>query len=164
VAWTTRSCQELAFVDEMLSLGFPAYCPMTARYNANRKLIHEPAFKGYAFVAIPGEVGTEGYADAMYAVRGSRRLASRTIIPIRQQERFIDEMNRVRSALDTDPAIMATRHCVPGRRVRVCGGTWRGHEGVIDHAKAGVVVILVREVLGGVELPVTMDQMEFLDD
>lgn len=162
VAWTTRSCAERAFVDEMLTRGYAAYCPMTARYS-NGKPVLEPAFKGYAFVAVPGEPESPEYADAIYEVRGSKRLAKRTLIPIPHQRRFLMEINQVRKALEAEPELLATRQFVPGRWVRVTRGKWMGQTARIDQVKKGVIVVWCEQVLGGVELPVGMDEVEFLD-
>lgn len=162
-AWV-RVHSERTFVDEMLSRGYPAYCPLSARY-AKKKMIQEPAFPQYVFVAIPHKPNTREYFDAMYEVKGSGRLAQRMLIDIRNQKKFIREINDVRQVLDIDPAVQMSKCYLPGREVRVIKGIWAHPDRIarIDGMKAGQVCIFVEALLGGAMLQVGADEIELLD-
>lgn len=162
-AWV-RAHSERTFVDEMLSRGYPAYCPLSARY-AKKKLIQEPAFPQYVFVAIPHQPNTREYFDAMYKVKGSGRLAQRMLIDIRNQKKFIREINAVRGVLDIDPTVQMEKCYLPGREVRVIKGMWAHPDRIarIDGMKSGRVCVFVEALLGGAMLEVGADEIEFLD-
>jgi transcription antitermination factor NusG len=105
-----------------ISYYLPLYQKKTRFGNLKRiRTVEAPLFGGYLCFALDKQDHRKLY-DTKKFVR---------IIPIDDQARFVDELQSVARAIETEPDLLVRPGLVPGRRIRVSSGPLEGIEGVI---------------------------------
>lgn len=85
-----------------------------------------PLFKGYVCIALDKE--------DHHLLYDSKKLVR--IIPVPEQDLFVEQMNNVLTASESELELMVKPGLIPGRRVRILSGPLAGVEGVVKARKA----------------------------
>lgn len=150
----TKSRQEKAVGRFLAATGLPFCLVLVDRVNIirGRKVIsHVPLFPGYVFLS--------GDLDDGYAVVSTKRLCQ--IIQVRDQERFLDELEQILAALDRGAELYRSPFAVVGARCRVLKGPFEGVEGIVSSRLGRNRLALEIQTLGQVAvLEIDADLLE----
>lgn len=125
-----KSRQDKAFAHDLARAEISYYLPLIEkrirrRDNGKIRKSLMPLFAGYVAVALPRAEWERAYA--------TRRVAQ--MIPVEEQEQFVQELEQVRRALESDMRVGLAPAFEPGQPVRVISGPLMGLEGEVVHAK-----------------------------
>ncbi|MHC5007636.1 MAG: transcription termination/antitermination protein NusG [Planctomycetota bacterium] len=137
----TRSRQEKALARTLTAAGIEHFLPLIrcARFCGHRKrFVDEPLFACYLFLRGPKE--------ATYLAVATKRVAS--VINVADQQRFVQELEQIRLALDSGADLSPYPYLEVGRRARVKGGPFQGIEGLIEKFPRPDRLVLQIEALG----------------
>lgn len=130
------------------------YLPLrqeTKVFQRRKVTVNKPVFPGYVFVQMPA-TKRELALKSNYVVR---------MIPVKDQDTFLWEVEQVQKALTVDPTLGATQAFSCGRLVRVTGGPFQGLEGKVVTVKGETRVMLNVDMIGqAVSLEVDMDLLD----
>jgi transcription antitermination factor NusG len=150
----TKARAEKAFARELLAQKIAFFLPMRERvmvWGGRRRKVLTPLFPSYVFFA--------GSAEERQSALRTNRLAQ--VIPVRQKPQFIEELDAIRTALqsgaklDPYPSIAVGTHC------RVVRGPLRGIEGIVVRKDALTRLILQIRMLGqGASLEIGPEDVE----
>lgn len=136
-----KSRMEKAFSADMDAAGIPSYLPLTTYRGVlngrKNQLIQRPTFPGYAFFACRGTVGSLPYAADLYKVKSNFRLV--TLIEIRAQKKFVQEISQFQRALEIDPQLGGCPTLRPGQQVIITSGPFQGMIGYAEAHLKGIV-------------------------
>lgn len=124
----------------MARAGFDHYLPTRPRvrvYPGKKVTFYHPLFPGYAFGAFN--------LRERNAIYGSGHAAA--VLEVPHQDRFLKEMDAIRTALEAGLNVTPCPHLAPGRRARIATGPLRGLEGVILRRSGRTKFILSVETL-----------------
>jgi len=105
------------------------YLPLTKerkKYQRRQVEILKPLFPGYVFVRFRPE--------QRLSVLQSGQIAR--VLEVKDQARFISEIEQIRKALGADPGLRACPALTTGMMVRITSGPFQGLEGIVVKAKA----------------------------
>lgn len=135
-----RNEKALARDCEQREIGFylPLYVKRTRRRDNNkpRKSV-APLFPGYfPFVAKD---------DNQRKLLETNRIVN--LIPVLDQQQFVDDMNRIRTALSSNVKILGVQPLEPGQTVRIKDGPLMGMTAVVKKMKSESCVMLTVDAL-----------------
>lgn len=137
-------------------LRLACYLPLRfEKKTYQRRLVEvwKPLFPGYVFAQFRPE-------QRPALLRGGQ---TARILEVKDQSRFIDEIEQVKQALVANPGLHACPAITAGTMVRITSGPFQGLEGPVVKAKGGTRVILNVEIVGqGVAIEVDEDVLECL--
>ena len=124
-------------------------------YRGRRKyIVQQPLFASYLFM--------HGSVEATYFAVATKRVAN--AIRVSDQQRFVQELQQIRLALENRAELSPSRYLEVGRRVRVVGGPFRGIEGLIeDRSKVGRLVLQIAALGRATSLEIDTDLLEPVD-
>ena len=153
----TRARQEKALAKTLLAAGIEHYLPLVGRvsYRGRRKcIVQQPLFASYLFM--------HGSVEATYFAVATKRVAN--AIRVSDQQRFVQELQQIRLALENRAELSPSRYLEVGRRVRVVGGPFRGIEGLIeDRSKVDRLVLQIAALGRATSLEIDADLLEPVD-
>lgn len=136
----------------------PHYLPLrreTKVYQRRKVTVDKPVFRGYVFAELPK-------TERLTVLKSSSLVR---IIDVRDQDRFVREIDQVRQALSVDATLGATAAFTSGKQVRITAGPFQGLEGVVAVVRGETRVVLNVDMIGqGVRVDVDADMLEPLDD
>jgi transcription termination/antitermination protein NusG len=130
-----RSRQEKALCRDLAQRGIGHYLPLVGRPRGlrQRKLpVELPLYAGYVFLL--------GTIEQAFAADRTGRLAR--IIPVFNQEQMDWELANLQLAMHHRPTLLPHPFLNTGRRVKVCGGPFRGVQGILERKSAPNRLIL----------------------
>lgn len=137
----TRPRQEKAVRDVLGAAGIRHFLPTIREikiYGHRKRIVDRPLFPSYVFLQGARE-------EAWFAV-GTKRVAQ--VIEAPDQERLAHELEQIRRALLGSAVLDPYPFLKVGKRVRVCGGPFKGVEGVVDVRSRQDRLILKVDALG----------------
>ncbi len=153
----TRARQEKALAKTLLAAGIEHYLPLVGRvsYRGRRKcIVQQPLFASYLFM--------HGSVEATYFAVATKRVAN--AIRVNDQQRFVQELQQIRLALENRAELSPSPYLEVGRRVRVVGGPFRGIEGLIeDRSKVDRLVLQIAALGRATSLEIDADLLEPVD-
>ena len=153
----TRARQEKALAKTLLAAGIEHYLPLVGRvsYRGRRKcIVQQPLFASYLFM--------HGSVEATYFAVATKRVAN--AIRVSDQQRFVQELQQIRLALENRAELSPSRYLEVGRRVRVVVGPFRGIEGLIeDRSKVDRLVLQIAALGRATSLEIDADLLEPVD-
>lgn len=121
------------------------------KYQRRRVEVWKPLFPGYVFARFR--------PDQRIFVLQSGQIAR--ILEVKDQTKFINEIEQIRKALGADPTLPACPAITTGMIVRIKEGPFAGLEGTVIKAKGCARVILNVDMIGqGVAIEVDEDVLE----
>lgn len=122
-------------------------------YQRRRVEVWKPLFPGYVFVCFQPE--------QRILVLQSGQIVR--VLEVKNQAKFIDEIEQVRKALGADPCLQACAGLTAGTMVRITAGPFQGLEGIVVKSKGQARVVLNVEMIGqGVAIEADTDILERL--
>ncbi len=153
----TKSRQEKAVARFLSAASLRFYLPLVDRVTiirGRRVVSHVPLFPSYVFLS--------GDLDDGYRVVSTKRVCR--IIQVRDQHRFVDELEQIRAALCCGAELYRCPFAVVGARCRVTKGPFAGIEGVVSSKLGRNRLALQIQTLGqGVVLEIDADLLEPVD-
>ncbi len=153
----TRARQEKALAKTLLAAGIEHYLPLVGRvsYGGRRKcIVRQPLFASYLFL--------HGSVEAIYFAVATKRVAN--AIRVNDQQRFVQELQQIRLALENRAELSPSRYLEVGRRVRVVGGPFLGIEGLIeDRSKVDRLVLQIAALGRATSLEIDAGLLEPVD-
>ena len=123
------------------------------KYQRRQVEVRKPLFPGYVFVRFRKE--------QRLSVLQSSQVAR--VLEVREQARFIGEIEQIRQALGVDPSLQACPAITTGMTVRITAGPFQGLEGIVAKAKGQSRVIINVNMIGqGVAIEADEDILECL--
>lgn len=145
---------EKKLADYLAGIGVEYYLPLRTEskiYQRRKVVVQRPLFSGYVFACFD-------------LARRVLVLKSRQIVrdlPVRDQVRFLAELDQVRRALTANPALGACPAITKGSRVRILAGPFQGLEGMVAALRRSTRVVLNVDSIGqGVAVEVDADMLE----
>lgn len=135
-----KSRQEKSFAHDLERAEVPYYLPLIEkrvrrRDNGKIRKTRIPLFPGYVAIGLPWEERDLAYK--------THRLAN--MIPVEDQERFVQELKRIQRALESDARVELAPTFAVGQPVRVTTGPMMGLEGeVVQHKGETLFIIRVQ--------------------
>ena len=121
------------------------------KYQRRRVEVWKPVFPGYVFARFQPE--------QRIPVLQSGQIAR--ILEVKDQLKFINEIEQVRKALGADPGLHACQAISAGMTARITEGPFQGLEGIVVKFKGGMRVILNVDIIGqGVAIEIGEDALE----
>lgn len=121
------------------------------KYQRRRVEVWKPLFPGYVFVRFQPE--------QRISVLQSGQIAR--ILEVKDQLKFINEIEQIRKALGADPGLHACPAITTGMIVRITEGPFQGLEGVVVKSKGCARVIINVNMIGqGVAIEADEDVLE----
>jgi transcription antitermination factor NusG len=134
----------------------PSYLPLRLekkKYQRRRVETWKPLFPGYVFVRFRPE--------QRISVLQSGQIAR--ILEVKDQPKFINEIEQIRKALSADPALQACPALTAGMTVRITAGPFQGLEGIVVKIKGQSRVVLNVAMIGqGVAIEADEEVLEVL--
>ena len=139
------------------SLGWEHYLPLVSRkhrYGNRTRMNTLPLFPGYVFARVPMEQKARLY---------QQQLLARTL-PILDEKTFLKQMADIRSLIAAGIELSLKSRLLPGTKVRICSGSFRGLEGIVkDPARRDDGIIIILDILQqGVHAKVPLEDIELL--
>lgn len=123
------------------------------KYQRRQVEVWKPLFPGYVFARFRPE--------QRISVLQSGQIAR--ILEVKDQAKFINELEQIRKALGADPGLQACPAITTGMTVRITAGPFQGLEGIVIKAKGQSRVILNVDMIGqGVAIEADEDVLECL--
>jgi len=123
------------------------------KYQRRQVEVWKPLFPCYVFVRFRPE--------QRISVLQSGQIAR--VLEVKDQARFIGEIEQIQKALGADPALQACPAITKGMTVRITAGPFQGLEGIVVKAKGGARVIINVDMIGqGVAIEADEDILERL--
>lgn len=123
------------------------------KYQRRQVEVQKPLFPGYVFARFRPE-------QRIFILQ-SGQIAR--ILEVKDQLKFISEIEQIRKALETDPGLRACPAITTGMMVRITEGPFAGLEGIVIKSKGCARVILNVDMIGqGVAIEVDEDVLECL--
>jgi transcriptional antiterminator RfaH len=137
----TRPRCEKALAWDLTHKNIPYFLPMSRRaqiWGGRRRLVLQPLFPSYLFVC--------GDSPMRGNVLATGRAVN--ILPVPQRQQFVDEIESLRIALDSNVQLNLYPFVTVGRRVRVARGPMMGMVGMILETKDFARLVLQVTALG----------------
>jgi transcription antitermination factor NusG len=137
----TRSRHEKALAVDLAAQGVPYFLPMVERTLVVRKRRFKgmmPLFPGYVFFV--------GDASARYRALSTSHVAN--VIPVVDQERFVDELTQIEHALSSPAGLDPFPYLKQGVRCRIKAGPLAGVQGIIIRRGGITRLVLQIDMLG----------------
>jgi len=123
------------------------------KYQRRQVEVWKPLFPGYVFVRF--------WPEQRISILQSGQIVR--VLEVKDQARFVGEIEQIRKALGTDPALHACPAITTGVTVRITEGPFQGLEGIVVKAKGGARVIINVDMIGqGVAIEADEDILERL--
>jgi transcription antitermination factor NusG len=123
------------------------------KYQRRQVEIWKPLFPGYIFVLF----GPEQKLSILQSGQIAR------VLEVKDQARFVGEIEQIRKALGADPALHACPALTTGMAVRIMAGPFQGLEGIVVKARGQSRVIINVDMIGqGVAIETDEDILERL--
>lgn len=123
------------------------------KYQRRRVEVWKPLFPGYIFARFRPE-------QRIFVLQ-SGQIAR--ILEVKDQIKFINEIEQIRKALGANPALQACPAITTGMTVRITAGPFQGLEGIVIKAKGCARVILNVDMIGrGAAIETDEDVLECL--
>lgn len=123
--FSTRARCEKAIVRRLLNRQIPFYCPMAPKRSRSPsgriRTSYLPLFPGYVFIRADEQQRQEVLAIEQVAAG----------IPINDPTELVDDLQRIRMALELGVPMTQEDKVAPGQWVRVKSGPFRGYEGKV---------------------------------
>jgi len=153
----TKSRAEKAFCWDLVRLQLDFFLPMLERITfsgGRRRHVLCPMFPSYVFFS-----GSDG---DRYEALTTNRLCQ--ILEVKDQQKLVDELIWIETALRGKAVLDAYPHAVVGRRCRVRSGPLMGVEGiVVERSKLTRLALQVSMLGQGASLQIHPDLLEPLD-
>jgi transcription antitermination factor NusG len=120
----TKPQQEKLLAKDLVASVVPFYVPLIRRKSLVRgrtRLVRVPLFPGYVFVR-------GGDEDRLRVLKTNRVM---TVWPVPDGEKLRQDLVRFANLIAADAPLLPESRLVPGERVRVKAGPFRGHEGIV---------------------------------
>ena len=157
MALQTRARHEKAVVELLMASSVEHYLPLVDRvsWSGRRKFVSQvPLFPGYVFL--------KGELDDAYAAIRSKKACR--IVTVKNQDRFIREMDQIRRALDLGAELELFPSIPIGTHCRVRSGPLLGLEGTVVELGKHARFVLHVDMLGqGALVEVDRDFLEVLE-
>ena len=122
-------------------------------YRGKRLVFKKPLFPGYVFVRLE--------QNDVARARQHRHVANLLSPP--DQTEFVEQLDGILAALETDREVRIAPHIVEGNRVKIAAGPLRGIEGFVLHRPGIIEVILRLDFIGhGAAVKVSADELELI--
>ena len=123
------------------------------KYQRRRVEVWKPLFPGYIFARFRPE-------QRVFILQSGQ---TARILEVKDQIKFIDEIEQIRKALGADPGLQACPAITTGTKVRITAGPFQGLEGVVIKSKRYARVIINVDMIGqGVAIETDEDVLECL--
>lgn len=123
------------------------------KYQRRRVEVWKPLFPGYIFANFRPE-------QRVFILQSGQ---TARILEVKDQIKFINEIEQIQKALGADPGLHACPAITTGMTVRITAGPFQGLEGIVIKAKGQARVILNVNMIGqGVEIEVDEKALESL--
>jgi len=136
--------------------GLQCYLPLRLerkKYQRRRVEVWKPLFPGYIFARFRPE-------QRVFILRSSQ---TARILEVKDQLKFINEIEQIRKALGADPGLQACPAITTGMTVRITAGPFQGLEGIVIKSKGCARVIINVDMIGqGVAIETDDDVLECL--
>ena len=153
----TKARFEKALAWQLLGFSVPYFLPMIGRTTLSggrKRKVLIPLFTSYVFFC--------GDADVRQRVLSTNRVCQ--VIPVRQREQLVSELEGIRIALQQNLQLNLYPFAAMGRRCRVAKGAMRGMEGVVVQDNDITRLVLQVSMLGqGASLEISADLLEPAD-
>jgi transcription antitermination factor NusG len=132
----TRPRQEKKLKQYCETEGFVAILPCyrtVHKYRGKTVVFQKPLFPGYVFLQLPPEQRQQ--------IAQNGRVAN--LLTVHDQAQFIQQLDEILKALDTDLEVYLAPRIGAGSRVKVKSGPLRGMEGWVEQ-RYGMTTVLLR--------------------
>lgn len=123
------------------------------KYQRRKVEVWKPLFPGYVFTMFRPELRISLLQSGQIA----------RIMEVKDQARFISEIEQIQKALVADPGLQACPALTAGMMVRITAGPFQGLEGIVVKSKGQARVIINVDMIGqGVAIEADEDILERL--
>jgi transcription antitermination factor NusG len=150
----TKARAEKSLAWDFVNLSIPYFLPMvekTAIWGGRKRKVLVPIFPSYVFFA--------GGEMQRYQAMKTDRVCQ--VIPVRQREKFVKELENVRKAMGCRDMLNLYPFAAVGERCRVSSGPLEGIEGIVIRKDDSLHLVMQVSMLGrGASLEITADLLE----